>query len=341
MDFPPKRGAAVATVKVRNIAAIPRVLRDLGADADAVMRAAGVSPALFANLENVMPYAAAARLIARCVAATGADDFGLRVGALSGPSSIGLTGLVSVNSPTVREGIRVIVETLTTVDTGGAAFLDVRDGTALLGYDVTAPDVEAVDQIEDIAVAIGAHIMRGLCGAGFRPTRVRLARKAPRDRTVHARFHRAPVEFEAPRACLEFDAALLDAPVVAYDPDSADVLAPLLEGALASVRPDFLSSARSTVRALVASGALSRDNVCKALRVSARTLSHRLEAHGVSYSSLADEARYEAACGFLLKEKPIAEIASTLGFAEQSGFTRAFKAWSGATPARWRAQRAR
>jgi AraC-like DNA-binding protein len=48
-------------------------------------------------------------------------------------------------------------------------------------------------------------------------------------------------------------------------------------------------------------------------------------------------ARYEAAQSLLLKGGSIAEIAAQLGFAEQSAFTRAFRAWSGTTPARWRA----
>ena len=59
----------------------------------------------------------------------------------------------------------------------------------------------------------------------------------------------------------------------------------------------------------------------------------------MTYSGLADEAKYEAAQSLLMKDKRIAEIAAALGFAEQSAFTRAFKAWSGTTPARWRAAR--
>ena len=42
-----------------------------------------------------------------------------------------------------------------------------------------------------------------------------------------------------------------------------------------------------------------------------------------------------------MKDKSIAEVAAALGFAEPSAFTRAFKAWSRTTPARWRIHRGR
>ena len=118
-----------------------------------------------------------------------------------------------------------------------------------------------------------------------------------------------------------------------------DVLAPLLEEAAANAKGDFLSAVKLVIRAQIGAGTVSRDNVCRALGMSARTLANRLEHYSVSYSSLADEARYEAAQSLLRKDVPIAEIAARLGFAEQSAFTRAFKAWSGAAPARWRAAR--
>jgi AraC-like DNA-binding protein len=79
--------------------------------------------------------------------------------------------------------------------------------------------------------------------------------------------------------------------------------------------------------------------VCRALGVNARTLAHRLETFGVTFSGLADEVRFDAAQGLLLRGRRIAEIAAALGFAEPSAFIRAFKAWSGTTPARWRAAR--
>ncbi len=340
MNIAHRRRSSAATVKVRNAAAIASVLVDLGADPANVLRKAGVERATFAKPENILPYATLGRLVVACVEATGCDDFGLRVGVRSEPTIMGLTGIVSINSPTVRDGIGVILATLRTTDTGGEAFLSVRHGLASFGYTVVASGIEGAEQIEDASLAIALNVMRQFFGPAWRPLRARFARKPPRDRRLFKQFFDAPLLFDQPRTCIEFDAAALDLPVKSQNPAYAEILAPLLEQAVRETAQDFLSAVRSIIRTEVAAGTLSRDRLCKALGLAARTLSHRLEAHGVTYTKLADEARFEAARGLLLRGRPIADIASSLGFAEQSAFTRAFKTWAGAPPARWLADRA-
>jgi AraC-like DNA-binding protein len=215
----------------------------------------------------------------------------------------------------------------------------VRRGVAAFGYAVTAPDIESTDQIVDGSIAIAFNLMRQLCGPAWRPTMVRLTREAPRDKAPFARFFEAPVEFGAKAACLVFDACVLDRTVLDRDPHAADILAPLLREATATAQSDFVSTVRSTIRTRLSAGTLSRDSVARALSLSVRTLVHRLEARSLTYSGLAEEAKYEVAQDLLRKGETIAEIAARLGFADPSAFTRAFKAWSGATPARWRATR--
>ena len=339
LDTTSRARPGFATVKARNIAAVPATLRELGADPDAVIRQAGLDPSVFSNRENVIPYAAVGQLFAEGVRATGCESFGLRAGMKMKASAIGLTGLVSINSPTVREALRVIIDTLKTSDTGGRAFVDKRDGLASLGYSVTAYEIEGGDRIEDHALAIGFNIMRQLCGPQWRPARVRLAHDPPREKTPFTSFFEAPVDFAESRSCLVFSAATLDAPVRDSDADTADILAPILEEAVAGARGDFLSAVKAVVRSRIVAGALSRESVCLALGLNPRTFAHRLAARGVTFSGLAEEAKFEAAQSLLLKDRKIAEIAATLGFAEPSAFIRAFKAWSGTTPTRWRAQR--
>ena len=246
---------------------------------------------------------------------------------------------MSLNAPTVRDALLVINDTLKTSETGGATFLDIRGGLASFGYRVVAADIESVDQIEDGSLAIAFNILRRLCGPAWRPIRVRLGRDPPRDRTPFARYFEAPIEFGAPSTVLIFDSVALDNPVRDRDPEAAEILAPLLREAVANAPGDFVASVKSVIRARIRAGALSRDSVCLALGLNPRNFARRLESHGVTYSGLADEAKYEAAQGLLLKGKRIAEVAALVGFAEQSAFTRAFRAWSGTTPARWRAAR--
>ncbi len=340
-EFPLEPATAVATVKVRNALETLSVLQDLSVDPQIVLSKCGIAPEAFANPENILPYSLLGRFVAACVEASGCDDFGLRVGVKSNASAMGLTGIVSINSPTVRDSIAVIIKTLRTSDTGGTALLTVQAGLAYFGYSVFVPDILAVEQIEDASLAIAVNTMRQLCGAGWRPSRALFARKPPFDKKLFAQFFGAPLQFEAPRTCIEFDAATLDAPVRSPDPAYRNILAPLLEEALLNASPDFLSAVKASIRAQIAARTLSRQAVCRALGVSPRELARRLKPLATTYFALADASRYDIARGLLLKEKSLSEIASTLGFAEQSAFTRAFKAWSGTTPSRWRSSRQR
>ena len=73
-----------------------------------------------------------------------------------------------------------------------------------------------------------------------------------------------------------------------------------------------------------------------------RTLNRRLRAEGTSFKALLDETRYRIARQ-LLRDTPLPmqELAITLGYADVTAFTRAFRRWSGVSPAVWRSSRRR
>ncbi len=294
---------------------------------------------MFSDPDNNLPFTALDRLLSACVKTTGCESFGLSVGARMQPTAVGLPALVSMHAPTVRDALQILSSTLKTSNTGVATMIDVRGASASFQYVVTAPNIGNADQIADAAVAMIVNTMRRLCGPAWRPIRVRLTRDPPRDKAPFVQFFKVPVEYAALTAGVIFEAAALDWPVPDRDPDTARILAPLLEEAVANARGDFVSAVKSALRARIGRGALTREGVCRALGVNARTLAHRLEALGVTFSGLADEVRFDAAQCLLLKDRRIAEVAADLGFAEPSAFIRAFKAWSGMTPARWRTDR--
>lgn len=79
------------------------------------------------------------------------------------------------------------------------------------------------------------------------------------------------------------------------------------------------------------------DRTARRLEMSPRTLQRRLRASGTTFSDLLEQVRTQQACGLLHEpNRSLAAIADALGFSEHSAFTRAFKRWTGMTPAQFR-----
>ncbi|MEO9467401.1 AraC family transcriptional regulator ligand-binding domain-containing protein [Parasphingorhabdus sp.] len=94
---------------------------------------------------------------------------------------------------------------------------------------------------------------------------------------------------------------------------------------------------KSEVAKNLSGGVPKLSDVAGALGMSARTLQRKLSEDGEVFQSLVDQARRELAERLLrTTDYPLIEIAFLAGFAEQSGFTRAFKRWAGETPRSYR-----
>ena len=70
-------------------------------------------------------------------------------------------------------------------------------------------------------------------------------------------------------------------------------------------------------------------------------MQRRLGELGTTYQDILDEVRQRSAWQLLANtDLGIGEVAFLLGFEEVNSFTRAFQAWEGTTPAKWRVGRA-
>jgi AraC-like DNA-binding protein len=107
------------------------------------------------------------------------------------------------------------------------------------------------------------------------------------------------------------------------------------------LRPDadaeFLARVRCAMRKLTAEARCSVESVACELAVSPRTLQRRLERAGTTFGAVSDDIRRDAALEHLRNPRvAIKEAAFLLGFSEPSTFYRAFRRWTGDTPANFR-----
>jgi AraC-like DNA-binding protein len=328
-----------ATVSVRGAMAIPAVLQGLGASPARVFDEAGVDLELFDDADNVISLSALGRLLKRCVARTGCQHFGFLVGQRGGLRTVGLIGLVVRYSPDVGTAL-VRLGTYLHLQNNGAIMTVADEGeVATLSYDVFQPGVEAVEQIGDAAVATQANILRALCGPDWQPIEVRLAHRAPGDARQFRRFFQAPVRFDAEQNLLVFSAHWLKLALPEADAELQRLLQKQIDALEAKHGDEFPEQVRSVLRTGLLTGHGGANQVAALFSIHSRTLTRRLAAFGTSFKTLVDEGRYEISRQMLLNTTlDVGRIAEALDYADASAFTRAFRRWSGTTPAAWRAK---
>lgn len=335
-----KRTPTDGTVRVGTILAVPAVLRRLGANPAELLAEVGIDPKLFEKPDNRISFAARGRLLSHCVARTGCHHFGLLIGQVGGLHSFGLVGSLMRHAPDVRTALRSLVSYMHAHVRGAALALTVDDGTAILSYAVYQPRVSAIDQVGDGAAAMMLNIMRDLCGSDWKPLEVWIAHREPEDVRPFRSFFRGPLRFDAEHYGLVFSGRWLDKSLPNIDPELSRLLHTQIKELETRFADNFPEQVRSLLRTGLLTGLSSADQIAALFSIHTRTLNRRLTAEGVSFRELVDEERLEIARQMLENTaQRVNEIAASLGYARASVFIRAFRRWSGTTPALWRAKR--
>jgi AraC-like DNA-binding protein len=192
-------------------------------------------------------------------------------------------------------------------------------------------------RLVDASLASLLVLLQRGTGLPIAPKRVELTRSRA-DEAMLARFFDCPLRFRARRDALVLDARALDTPFVTHNADLLRALLPSLEQQVASARSTFVDEVRAVVRRRMSGERPSVGKVARELSLSPRTLQRRLGEHGETYQQVLDGVRHRTALELLRsRDVEIAEVAFLLGFEELNSFTRAFRAWEGTTPSRWRA----
>jgi AraC-like DNA-binding protein len=189
--------------------------------------------------------------------------------------------------------------------------------------------------------ALAAIVLRTRTAVGnaFPLIAVELAYAAPADDREHVRIFGCPVGFAAQRTGIVIAKATWDTPVERSDSGLAAVLerhAQMLMAKLPVVS-DEIGRVRAMIQSQLDGGDPGLDNVARKLGMSRRSLQRRLADENLTYAQVLDEVRSTMARAYLAQRAlSIAEVAYLLGFSEQSSFTRAFKRWTGLSPAEFR-----
>lgn len=330
------------TVRVGPLVNIPRLLRSLGHDPQAIFEACGLDPALYTDSDSRVPFVPSSVLLTRCVEVTGCEHFGLLLGQMAKPSLLGMPGFLVHAAPTVEKALNAVVEFLDLHDEGGTAMLNTGPEFSSFSYTVHIEGVEALDQINDLAAVMICKIMGLLCGPEWCAKSVGLARRAPKDRKPYRNFFHAPMYFDSSECevtfsnrCLENEPPTGDELLFRHLEQEARTMHDLQHGELADMLP-------AVMRQCLINGKFSANDVAEAFGIHERTLHRRLKGAGTSFRHELDTVRRTVSEQLLGNTTlAVGEIATTMGYADASGFIRAFERWLGVSPNTWRKKHSR
>lgn len=325
-------------IRVGGAIALPALLRERGIDADALIAEVGLQAAAFDHPDNVIPFAKLGELTHIAAARTGLPDLGLRACMQTGLVMLGTVGYLAANAATVGAGLACLQSYLHLHDGGAAPYFHREGSLGVLGYEVLEPDQVGAEQIVFGAIAIAANLLREICGADFALREVNFAYRAPSDTSAFSAHFAAPLRFDTDRNAVIFDAAFLERPIAGAKPLLHDFLTSQLrekegigEGEVARDR------IQRVMRTLLATGCISQDEVARAFGMNRRTFARRLQERGTTFRALLDAVRFDAARGVLSSSAvSLEDVANRLGYADVTAFARAFRRWSGESPAVWR-----
>ena len=310
---------------------IPDCLRELGVDPDPVIKAQGLDPASFGDPDNVIAYADAVRVLNSAAHVSNCEHFGLLLGRMGGLHILGPVGAQIRKAKSIGAALTLLKNGFSTHDRGAVLDIVIDDESVELRYIICDPGVTCAARVSDTAMSVACMILLDLCGPGWKPSRILLARRKPADDSPYRETFGCPIDFNSFMTAIRFPSAWF----------GRDIHQPVAEP-IARIRRDHSENFTARipelcVTMLFAGNMPTMKAVASALAVSERTLRRRLITTGTSFSEVLARTRHTAAVRLLTDtDLTVKDIAQGLCYSELSAFTRAFRSWTGVAPNHFR-----
>lgn len=335
------RNPRAPQIGVAAIQPVFTALVERGADPAALCAAVGIDPSVVRDPDARIPLGRLDAVWNHAAALLRDPHLGLHLAESVGSETFGLLSYLGASCPTWGDGLRAVCRYFRLLSDASSYHLNIEGPWAVVTATQDAPSLDSVRQRVEFTIAVLHCYGRRLVDGDWRTGEIFLEHPPPPDELLceHIRvFGRLP-RFSAGASGFTFPASLLERPLRTSEPHLAAILERLASRLLADTAPcpSIAQLVRTDLARIGLHGDLTLDGVAGRLGMSPRTLQRRLRDEATSLSDLVDQVRRTMATHLLsAPETGIAEVAYAVGFSEPAAFHRAFKRWTGRTPAEFR-----
>jgi AraC-like DNA-binding protein len=313
-------------------------LRRRGLDDHAFLQGTSVNEAMLADMRSTISMAEWAALLTRAVELSGDPAFGLAMGEHWSQSKLQVVGQLISACRTLREAFAFFNRYSLLIGNNVHWSIEEQGDYVYMFCDPTVEHPLATRVAFEAWLTIIHRIGRAfLCIDMDESTEVWFKHAAPDYAAEYTRVFGPRVLFNQPRYAIVSLREYLDRPQPLGDDTVRDVLTSSADLLLRERESESIAErVRGLLRFEEDIHVIDVRRVAHQLGLNVRALRRRLSSEQVSLSALLDEARLRIAQRELRKPGvSIKEAAYALGFSEASAFHRAFKRWSGQTPAQY------
>jgi AraC-like DNA-binding protein len=308
-------------------------LQGKGVNVEGLMKRVGLDPERIDDPDLRLPHPLVRAFWREAVRETGDEALGLHVAERVQPAVFDALGYVFRFSRTLGDGLTRL-----------ARYHRFVDDVLTLAVEPAPHQVRIrLEGVDDMTRPTAEFLLGSLMRAArvetarpdLDPVAVEFAFGTPRDTADHRRFFRSPLRFGRRRNGLVLPREALDLPLQRAEPELREVLERRVRDVIARLPPvdSVAMRARFRLGEELDGGHPTAASVGRELGLSPRSLHRRLRDEGTTLRQLLDALRRDLAERYLRQGVSINETAFLLGYSEASAFHRAFRRWTGSTPA--------
>jgi AraC-like DNA-binding protein len=314
------------------------MIRRMGGDVDRIFGIARIDTTALDSPLNELSLKQYCELFEEAARQTQYDNFGLRFGHGFQPKRLGALGYLAINSPTMASGLRNLCEYFPAHQQGSTLALRQEGELLHLDYQIHDPSISRKRQDAELSLGMFTNIFRHCYGARWKPLEIHFEHSRPSEPKEHEALIEAPVIFSQRINSIVFRRSDLEGVMPNPDPYLFSLIEPFMRKRRTRPRPDDLvAMVRQKIETHFDNGNPRIKKVASELGLTSWTLHRRLRELDLSFQELVRDARRQLALRYLSEPAlPVTEVALMLGYSELSAFTRAFRQWTGMSPARYR-----
>lgn len=315
------------------------LVSSLGGDPDALMRAHAIDPRAAGDPEALLSYSAVTAVIGTAALELGCPNFGMRLGKRQGIQILGPVALLMRHAATLADAIDGVSRYLYYCAPPDVAELKRGKRSAVFTLEIAPWQLAYRDQTIEKGLMVAMESFRLVLGKDFVPLLVTMQHNQISTSETYRRFFGSRIEFGHELNSIHLPNDALRHGIEGRDPA---VLA-LAEDYLAQVSSALPLAHRiqQLILRMLPVNQANLISIAQALMIHPRFLQRRLAESGTSFEDILDQVRRDKAWYLSERGLQAGQIATMLGYTEQSSYARACRRWYGESPRQLIARRRR